>query len=188
GIPASATSSGPFHRIVVCHANAVRQTEPTATTVGTRYGYLRNRVTSDSYVSTLLKPADLYSLVPGVNDYGRDMAQDPKTGDLYILTTIDDAASNTTNAYLTAVRPKIPDDSTQPMSYDIVDLDPVTTNTCLLLNNLYIDLRYACGIGFNGDGSRLYVSVHSTRGGAVQAVYALNRSEIPPKGTGLLVR
>ncbi|MGQ9661706.1 MAG: hypothetical protein ACUVWX_05105 [Kiritimatiellia bacterium] len=188
GIPPSASSFGPFKRVVVCHANATRQTEPTDTTVGTRYAYLRGRVTSDSYVSSILKPADFEALVPGVDDIGRDMAQDPRTGDLYLLSTYDDLPTATTNAYLTAIRPKIPDDSTQPMSYDVVDLNPGSEDTFLLLNTLHIDLRYACGIGFNGDGSRLYVTVHSTRGGAVQAVYALDRSEIPPKGTVIFVR
>lgn len=188
GIPPSSATFGPFKRVVVCHANATRTTEPTDTTVGSRYAYLRGRVTSDSYVSSLLKPADFDALVPDVDDIGRDMAQDPRTGDLYLLSTYDDLPTNTTNAYVTAIRPKIPDDSTQPMSYDVVDLNPGSEDTFLLLNTLHIDLRYACGIGFNGDGSRLYVTVHSTGGGAVQAVYALDRSEIPPKGTAVVIR
>ena len=186
GIPIGAVAFGPFRRVVVCHANAARDTEPTGTTVGTRKAYLRGRVTSDSYVSTLLKPADLDALVPNVPDVGRDMAQDPRTGDLYLLTTYEDGA--TTNSYLVAVRPNIPDDTTQPMTYDVVDLNPNSADTFLLLNDLHIDLRYACGIGFNGDGSRLYVAVMSARGGAVQAVYALNRLEITPKATGIILR
>jgi hypothetical protein len=182
GIPVGAASSGPLRRIVVAHADAARTNEPTATTVGTRLCYLRNRSAAGADC-TLLTTAQMDDLVPGVADVGRDMAQDPQTGDLYIISTVD---TGLTNAYLTAVRPNIPDVSTNAMSFQVVDLDPDSDNAHLDLSALHTDLRWGSGITFNHDGSRLYISVMSAAGGAVRAVYALDRRVPIPKAAVIL--
>lgn len=155
--------------LIVLHAKAARETEPTATTVGTRRAYKRNRTDASC---RLLTHTAFTELVAGVADDIGDMEQDPVTGDLYFTT----ATTAPDETYLSAIRPVIPDDSTQALSYEAVDLDPDSDNTYLALSSLHADLAYGAGIAFSADGSILYVSVMSTAGGAVRAVYAVDRT------------
>jgi len=84
-------------------------------------------------------------------------------------------------AYLSAIRPSIPDDSSTAPSWEILDLDPDTSSAHLALSSFHADLAWAGGIAFNPDGSRLYVSVMGTSGGAVQAAYALDVARAAPE-------
>ncbi len=168
-----------FKPILIVHANAARSAEPTATTVGTREAYRRGRTSAGS---TLLSQTDFDALVPDINDLGFDLAQDPLTGDLYILSALDATSPEVVHqAYLSAIRPIIPDDTTIAPSWQIVDLDPDSDATHLLLSSFHADLAWAGGIAFSPDGSRLYASVTSTSGGAAQAAYALDVARAAPE-------
>ena len=110
-----------------------------------------------------------------IGDSG-DMARNPVTVDLYILSVTSDAA------YISAVRPTIPDDSTLAMSWETVDLDLSDNGglpggvTYLTLSSLHGDLAAAGGLTFNADGTRLYlaVEINTNISGQVPAVYALD--------------
>ena len=170
-----------FTSVIVVHANAARDTEPTTTAWGTRTAGRRDN--SDTQ-SLLISTTDFAGLVPLIDDTGGDMAQNPVTGDLYFLSK--SGADETYQAYLSAIRPTIPDDSDEAMSFEVVDLDPDTDNTYLALSSFHGDLAGGVGLTFNGDGKVLYISVGNVPGveGAVQAVYALDVPE--PATMGLL--
>jgi len=172
---------GGYRWLIVLHVKAQRETEPTVTTWGTRYAYKRNRADADCI---LMDHAAFANLVVNVNDDIAGVTQDPVSGNIFLLTY----TSGPDQAYLSAIRPTIPDDSTQSMSYEIVDLDSESDNKHLALNTVHPDLAHAAGIAFNADGSILYVSVMSTGGGAVRAVYALDRTTAPLPDTLIQVR
>jgi hypothetical protein len=171
GIPTSASGTAGFKRVVLVHADATRTLEPTATTDGTRSSYLRDR---NGAQATLISMTQFEDLVPLIDDMGQSMAENPLNGDLYFLSN--DGAT----AYLSAIRPTIPDDSGQLATYEVIDLDLSDNgglpggNTYRDLSGFHADLAYGAGLTFSADGSILYVSVMSAAGGAQQAVYALD--------------
>ncbi|MCG3179317.1 MAG: hypothetical protein BIFFINMI_01651 [Phycisphaerae bacterium] len=193
GVSTSGGSGNWFQSIYAVHVDATRATEPNATTFGTRNAYFRDRSAAQALV---IGGTDFDNLVPSVADLGKDMAVDPVTGDIYILTT---TGLNGT-AYLSALRPTISNDSDVAISYELVDLD-LSDNGGLPGGNAYLqldtllngaDLIAGMGLAFSGDGSRLYISVVATTAvtGEVQAVYALDigRASVPEPATlGLLM-
>lgn len=164
--------------IFIVHADATRSAEPTATTEGTREAYKRDRSNTQA---TLLTATDTANMVAGVSDSGTDMAQDPVTGDLYVLT------SDGTDAYIYAIRPTISDDSDVAPSWEIVDLDPNSAATYMVLSSYHDDLRNAGGITFSADGSRLHLAVTSSGPDTdeVTAIYTLDvgRGVVPEPTT-----
>lgn len=181
-----------FQSIYVVHADATRSAEPDATNYGTRNAYFRDRSVAQSLV---LDGTSFDNLVPSVADLGEDMAVDPVTGDIYILST----TGLNGVAYLSAIRPTISDDSDVAITYEVVDLDLSDNgglpggNTFLQLDTLTngADLVAGMGLAFSADGSRLYISVVSTTAvsGEVQAVYALDvgRAVVPEPATMMLL-
>ncbi len=171
-----------FRNIVIYHAKAVRETEPTATAAGHRHAYLRDRDTTAGGKAELIGAAEFADLVPDIDDSGYGMAHDPNSGDLYILT------GTATASYLCAIRPSIDDDSEVLPTFEVIDLDPNSENTYLTLADFHADLALSAGLTFDdpaGDGSsapsRLYI-------GALSAIYALDvASAGPPPATATVI-
>ncbi len=161
--------------IFIVHADATRSVEPTATSDGTREAYKRDRSNTQAI---LLDATDKAALVPDISDSGGDMAQDPVTGDLYFI------SFDANDAYLSAIRPDISDDSDVAPTFEIVDLDPDSAATHLVLSDFHGDLVAGGGLTFTADGSRLLIAV-STSGkvtGEATALYALDVSrEVVPE-------
>lgn len=173
--------------VLIVHVDAKRSLEPTATAAGTREFYKRDNSNAGAVLLDATQAADL---VPGIADTGRDLAQNPLTGDLYIL------SNTSTETYLSAIRPTISDDSDVAPTYEVVDLDLSDNGglpggvTYLTLTQFHGDLLAAGGITFTSDGSRLLISVYSSSAvtGEVPAIYALDvTNPVPEPATlGLL--
>jgi hypothetical protein len=188
GVSTSGGSGHYFESVYVVHADATRSVEPDATNVGTRKAYLRDR---NGNQARLLDGTAFANLVPGVGDVGEDMAVNPANGDLYILSS----TGSNGFAYLSAIRPTIPDDSDAALSFEVIDLDLSDNgglpggNTHLELSTIYDDLVAAMGLAFNLDGTRLHLAVVPTTvdGNEVNAVYGLDVVAVPEPATlGLL--
>jgi len=134
-----------FNSIILYHAIAARNSEPTTTTAGQRDAYLRDRDTSLGGSAELMSTAELAGLVPtNADDWGCGIAQDPSTGDLYLLT-----GDKGTNTYLHWITPSIDDDSDVVPTYTVNDLDPDSPNDYLELADFHADMAASYGLSFN---------------------------------------
>jgi len=151
-----------FNSVIIYHAEAARNSEPTATTAGQRDAYLRDRDTNLGGSAELMSTAELGGLVPtNADDWGCGIAQDTSTGDLYLLTT--DKVSNT---YLHWITPSIDDDSDVVPTFTVNDLDPDSANDYLELKDFHADMATSYGLSFNSvdkdtTPTRLFVTAQS---------------------------
>ena len=106
--------------------------------------------------------ANLFSgLVSGVGDLVKDMARNPRDGNLYFVSDYTELTNNQKHVYLSAISfawGTLAGDSTA----GYVDLDPDSANTYLEISydsgDTNPDLLGTVGMGFSADGKILYVS------------------------------
>jgi len=162
----------------------------TSTATGTRTILrLFNGVSPDTSApyddpSLLLHDTSYGALVDAADDESiRDIAIHDDT--LYILSY----SGSTSNTYLSAVRYELPTDGAGYATVtDVMDLDPITTNSYLVLEDMVPGIA-GWGIAFGADEGDTTMYVASGPGGNVaKHIYTFNLLIARPKGTIVVFR
>jgi hypothetical protein len=142
--------------IRISHMDTAYTALPTDSSAGTRAITDRpgSAVLMDKAQLDALRPSGTIDGLAVRQEVGRDLF------DIYML--FSDGGSSPTEAddvtYLAAIRASIPSDGS-PMGYQVIDLDPMSTNNWLQLKDTLADKDIvATGLAFSKDGETMYVA------------------------------